>query len=167
MQTPSDRHGAPPMPTAASPLRSFAQDELTHAVLVLLIVACVGLILIDRVVNRLAPVGIPAVGVQTARAHVYPSFQDVPSRVQTNGNPLSVSLRATNTRVDVGYRATRYVFMADPPNEAARTLCDGDSPVCTLTLDGSRRQGGTWTVTLRVYDDTGNFADARTRMRVT
>ena len=86
--------------------------------------------------------------------------------MQTNGNPLSVTLRATNTRVDVGYRATRYVFTADPPNEAARTLCDGDNPVCTLTLDGSRRQGGTWTVTLRVYDDTGNFAEARTRLRV-
>ncbi len=163
MQTTPDRHIGP----SSSPLRSFAQDELTRAVLVLLIVACVGMILLDRVVNRLAPEGIPAAGVQTTLAHVYPAFQDVPSRVQTNGKPLSVTLRATNTRVDVGYSATRYVFFVDPPNEAPRTLCDGNNPICSLALDGSRRQGGTWTVTVRVYDNTGSFAETRTRVRVT
>jgi len=148
-------------------LRSIAQDELTRAVLVLLIVACVGLIVLDRVVNRLAPEGLPAAGIQATLAHVHPAFQDAPSRVQTNGNPLSVTLRATNTRVDVGYSATRFVFLVDPPNEAGRTLCDGENPLCPLALDGSRRQGGRWTVTLRVYDNTGSFAETRTRLRVT
>lgn len=167
MQTPADRHPAPYARPVASPLRAFAQDELTRAVLVLLIAACLGLIALDRVVSRLAPEGIPAAGVQTALAHVHPAFQDVPSRVQTNGKPLSVTLRATNTRVDVGYRATRYVFSVDPPNEGSRTLCDGEEPICALALDGSRRQGGTWTVTLRVYDNTGGFAETRTRLRVT
>lgn len=167
MQTTPDHYGGPFAPLAASRLRSFAQDEMTHAVLVLLIVMCVGLIFVDRVVNRLAPEGLPAAGIQTTLAHVYPAFQDVPSRVQTNGKPLSVTLRATDTRVDVGYSATRYVFIVDPPNEATRTLCDGANPICSLALDGSRRQGGTWTVTLRVYDNTGNFAETRTRVRVT
>lgn len=166
MQAPPDRHAAPFSPSMASPLRSFAQDELTRAVLVLLIVACLGLIVLDRVVNRLTPEGIPAGG-QTSRAHVHPAFQDVPSRVQTNSKPLSITLRATNTGVDIGYSAARYIFMVDPPNEGARTLCDGDNPICTLALDGSRRQGGTWTVTLRVYDNTGSFAETRTRVRVT
>jgi hypothetical protein len=166
VQTPPDSHGAP-FTLAASPLRSFAQDELTRAVLVLLIVACVGLIVLDRVVNRLAPDGLPAAGIQTAVSHVYPAFQDVPSRVQTNGKPLDVMLRGTTTRVDVGYSATRYVFVVDPPNAAPRTLCDGATPICALDLDGSRRQDGTWTVTLRVYDNTGAFAETRTRVRVT
>jgi hypothetical protein len=167
VQNPPNRHGAPLTLTVASPLRSFAQDELTRAVLVLLIVACVGLILLDRIVNRLAPEGLPAAGIQTTLAHVHPSFRDVPSRVQTNGKPLSITLRATDSRVDVGYSATRYVFVADPPNEAALTLCDGETPICALVLDGSRRQDGTWTVTLRVYDNTGSFAETRTRLRVT
>jgi hypothetical protein len=167
MQTPPDRHGPPFTMATAPPLRSFAQDELTRAVLILLIVACIGLIVLDRVVNRLAPDGLPAAGAQTTLAHVYPAFQDVPSSVQTNGKPLSVTLRGTNTRVDVGYSATRYVFVVDPPNDVPQTLCDGANPVCTLALDGSRRQGGTWTVTLRVYDNTGTFAETRTRVRVT
>ena len=167
MQTPSDRHSAHSFSAGASPLRAFAQDELTRTVLVLLIVACLGLILLDRVVNRLAPENIPAAVTQTTPAHVYPAFQDVPSRVQTNGNPLSITLRATDTRVDVGYSAARYVFTVNPPNEGARTLCDSPDPTCPLALDGSRRQGGTWTVTLRVYDSTGTFAETRTRLRVT
>ena len=167
MQTPPDRHGAPFTPSAASPLRSFAQDELTRAVLVLLIVACVGLIAPRPCRQSPRTGGPPGGGAPDNAAHVYPAFQDVPSSVQTNGKPLSVTLRATNTRVDVGYSATRYVFVVDPPNEAARTLCDGATPICTLDLDGSRRQGGTWTVTLRVYDNTGTFAETRTRLRVT
>lgn len=166
MQTPPDRHGALSTLTVSPALRAFAQDDLTRAVLVLMIVAGLGLIVLDRVVSRLVPDGFPAAGTQTTLAHVYPAFQDVPSRVQTNGKPLSVTLRATNTRVDVGYRATRYVFLVNPPNEQSRTLCDGENPICTLALDGSRRQGGTWTVTLRVYDDTGGSAEIRTRLRV-
>lgn len=164
MQHPPDHYGAPPG-LALPPVRTFAQDELARTVLVLLIVACVGLLVLDRVVHRLTPVGLPAAGA-TVRAHVYPAFQDVPSRVQTNGKPLTITLRATNTRVDVGYRAARYLFIVNPPNAEARTLCDGESPMCTLPLDGSRREGGTWTVTVRVYDNTGNFAETRTRVRV-
>lgn len=166
MQTPP----APPTPSVpylASASRSFAQDELTRAVLVLLIVTFLGMIALDRVVNRLAPEGIAAVGVQTSAAHVYPAFQDFPSRVQTNDRPLMVTLRATNTRADVGYTASRFIFFVDPPNEASQTLCDGGSPFCSLPLDGSRRQRGTWTITLRVYDNTGYFAETRTRLRVT
>src|SRR4051812_21525238 len=97
--------GPPSMPPATAlpaPFRTFAQDDLTRAVLVLLIVTCIGLIVVDRVVNRLAPDGIPAAGITATAAHVHPAFEDVPSRVQTNG-PLMVTLRATNTRVDVGY----------------------------------------------------------------
>jgi hypothetical protein len=170
VQTPPNRYGPPPgAPTLTppSPFRSVAQDDLTRAVLVLLIVTCVGLIVVDRVVNRLAPDGIPASGIASTAAHVHPVFEDIPSRVQTNGKPLMVTLRATNTRVDIGYTASRYIFLVDPPNEPSLTLCDGDSPICSLPLDGSPRQRGTWTVTLRIYDNEGNIADTRTRLRVT
>jgi hypothetical protein len=170
VQTPPIPEGPPPgAPVLApsSPFRSFAQDDLTRAVLVLLIVTCFGLIVVDRVVNRLAPDGIPAAGITATAAHVHPAFQDVPSRVQTNGKPLMLTLRATNTRVDVGYTASRYIFLVDPPNEPPLTLCDGESPICSLPLAGSPRQRGTWTVTLRVYDNDGNIADTRTRVRVT
>lgn len=167
MHPPTDRRAAAYTPPLSSALRAFAQDELTRAVLVLLILACLGLIVLDRVVSDLAPEDATAAGIQTTRAHVYPAFQDVPSRVQTNGKPLNVMLRATNSRVDVGYTATRYVFVVKPPNEESRTLCDGENPICTLALDGSRREGGTWAVTLRVYDNTSNFAETRTRLRVT
>lgn len=138
-----------------------------HATLVLLIAAFLCLIVLDRVVTRLAPDGIPAAGITTPVAHVFPAFQDIPSRVQTNGKPLTVTLRATNTRIEVGYAPTRYVFLVDPPNEPPTTLCDTNVPVCALPLDGSRRQAGTWIVTLRVYDNTGGSAETRTRVRVT
>jgi hypothetical protein len=168
VQTPPTPDGPPGVPVATwpSPLRSFAQDDLTRAVLVLLIATCLGLIVVDRMVNRLAPDGIPASGITATAAHVHPAFQDVPSRVQTNGKPLMVTLRATNTRVDVGYTVSRYIFLVDPPNEPPLTLCDGQSPICSLPLDGSPRQRGTWTVTLRAYDNDGNIAETRTRVRV-
>lgn len=170
MQPPPPSQGPPPgTPAVAlpSPLRTFAQDDLTRAVLVLLIVTCVGLIIVDRVVNHIAPEGIPASGIASTAAHVHPTFQDIPSRVQTNGKPLMIALRATNSRIDAGYTAARYTFLVDPPNAESLTLCDGESPICSLPLDGSPRQRGTWTITLRIYDNTGNFADTRKRMRVT
>lgn len=171
MQTPQRDPDARmnPTPALALPpmLRAFATDELTRAALVLLIAAFVGLVALDRVVIRLAPDGIPAAGIATPVAHVFPAFQDVPSRVQTNGKPLTVTLRATDTRIEVGYTPTRYVFLVDPPNEPSLTLCDTDTPTCALRLDGSRRQAGTWIVTLRVYDNTGGSAETRTRLRVT
>lgn len=156
-------------PTLAVPLalRSFATDELTWAILVLLIVAFIGLVALDRVVMRLAPDGVPAAGIATPVAHIFPAFQDTPSRVQTNGKPLTVTLRATGTRIEVGYTPTRYLFTADPPNEPSTTLCDTNEPTCVLPLDGSRRQAGNWTVTVRVFDNTGSSAETRTRLRVT
>lgn len=171
MQTPQREPAAPLNRTAAltlpPPLRSFATDELTRAALVLLIVAFVGLLILDRVVTRLAPDGIPAAGIATPVAHIFPAFQDTPSRVQTNGKPLTVTLRATGTRIEVGYTPARYVFIVNPPNDSSYTLCDTDTPTCALPLDGSRRQAGIWLVTLRVYDDTGGSAETRTRLRVT
>ncbi|HEY8293218.1 MAG TPA: hypothetical protein VIG44_12050 [Thermomicrobiales bacterium] len=171
MQTPQQEPDAPMNRAPALELppsfRAFAADELTRATLVLLIVAFVGLVILDRVVTRLAPDGTPATGIATPVAHVFPAFQDIPSRVQTNGKPLMVTLRATDTRIEVGYTPTRYVFLADPPNEPSRTLCDTDRPICALPLDGSRQQAGTWIVTLRVYDNTGGSAETRTRLRVT
>ena len=148
------------------PLRAFATDELTRAALVLLIAAFIGLLILDRVVTRLAPNGIPAAGIATPVAHVFPAFQDTPSQVQTNGKLLTVTLRATGTRIEVGYTPARYVFVVNPPNDSSYTLCDTDTPTCALPLDGSRRQAGTWIVTLRVYDDTGGSAETRTRLRV-
>lgn len=171
MQTPQRGPDAPlnGMSTLAlpPPLRAIATDELTRAALALLIAAFVGLLILDRVVTRLAPEGIPAAGITTPVAHVFPAFQDVPSHVQTNGKPLMVTLRATGTRIEVGYTPTRYVFLVNPPNDSSFTLCDTNTPICALPLDGSRRQAGTWTVTLRVYDDSGGSAETRTRLRVT
>ena len=107
-----------------------------------------------------------ATGKETVAAHVHPAFQEMPSRVETNSKPLMVTLRATGTRVDAGYTATRFVFTVDPPNDEPRTLCDGAAPTCSLPLDGSRRQAGTWIITVQVYDNTGNSAEIRTRLRV-
>ncbi|GEM_PF-3983182 len=157
----------PPARTLPPSFRALAADELTRAILVLLIAAFVGLIILDGVVTRLAPAGIPAAGIPTPIAHVFPAFQDTPSRVQTNGKPLTVTLRATGTRIEAGYIPTRYVFLVNPPNEPPSTLCDTNVPTCALPLDGSRRQAGTWVVTLRVYDNTGGSAEIRTRLRVT
>ncbi len=167
MQTPHREPDAPWNRALPSALRAFATDELTRAVLVLLIAAFVGLIALDRVVTHLAPDGIPAAGIPTPVAHVFPAFQDTPSRVQTNGKPLTVTLRATRTRIEAGYTPTRYLFLAIPPNDPPFTLCDTDTPTCALPLDGSRRQAGTWIITLRVYDNTGGSAETRTRLRVT
>jgi hypothetical protein len=171
VQTPQREPAAPLNRTDAlalpPSLRAFATDELTRAALVLLIAAFVGLLILDRVVTRLAPDGIPAAGIATPVAHIFPAFQDTPSQVQTNGKPLTVTLRATGTRIEVGYTPTRYVFIVDPPNDSSYTLCDTDTPTCALPLNGSRRQAGTWLVTLRVYDDTGASAETRTRLRVT
>jgi len=136
-----------------SSFRAFVTDELMHAILALLIAAFVGLVILDRVVTRLA--------------HVFPAFQDTPSRVQTNGNPLTVTLRGTGTRIETGYLPIRYVFRVDPPNGPPLTLCDTNTPICALPLDGSRQEAGTWIVTLRVYDNTGGSAETRTRLRVT
>ena len=147
--------------------RAVATDELMHAILVLLIAAFVGLVILDRVVTRLAPDGVPAAGIATTAAHVFPAFQDTPSRVQTNGKPLTITLRGTGTRIEAGYIPTRYVFLADLPNGPPVTLCDTNAPICALPLDGSRQQAGTWVVTLRVYDNTGSSAETRTRLRVT
>ncbi|MDQ2787509.1 MAG: hypothetical protein M3Y58_21180 [Chloroflexota bacterium] len=156
-------------PSRALPpfFRAFATDELLHAIVVLLIAAFVGLVILDRVVTRLAPDGRPAAGIATPVAHVFPAFQGTPSRVQTNGKPLTVTLRGTGTRIEAGYTPTRYVFLADPPNGPPLTLCDTNTPTCALPLDGSRQQAGTWIVTLRVYDNTGGSAETRTRLRVT
>ncbi len=171
MQTPQRGPDAPinRTPALALPpaLRTFATDELTWAIFVLLIVAFIGLVALDRVVMRLAPDGVPAAGIVTPVAHIFPAFQDTPSRVQTNGKPLTVTLRATGTRIEVGYTPTRYLFTVDPPNEPSMTLCDTHEPTCVLPLDGSRRQAGNWTVTVRVFDNTGSSAETRTRLRVT
>lgn len=156
-----------PPQALSSSLRSFAQDELTRVVLILGIVIVIGLIVLAQIVSDLAPAGVPASGVAEAVAHVYPDFQDTPSRVQMNGKPLTVTLRATGTRVDVGYNATHYLFTVDPPNDPPMTLCDSDAPTCPLALDGTRRQAGTWIITVRVYDNTGASATTRTRLRVT
>ncbi|MHB8648204.1 MAG: hypothetical protein ACYDAR_20685 [Thermomicrobiales bacterium] len=170
MQTP---HRGPTAPLLRQPLtlppsvRALATDELMRAMLILLIAAFAGLIVLDRIVTHFAPEGIPAAGIPTPVAHVFPAFQDIPSRVQTNGKPLTVTLRATGTRIEVGYTPTRYLFLVNPPNEPPTTLCDTNVPTCALPLDGSRRQAGTWIVTLRVYDNTGGSAEIRTRLRVT
>ncbi len=140
---------------------------MTRGILALIIVTFVGLIVLDRLVSHLAPDNRPAAGVPVVVAHVHPAFEDVPSRIQTNGNALTITLRATATRTDVGYTPTRFLFLVDPPNAPSFTLCDGEVPTCALPFDGSRLQGGNWTVTLRVYDNTGNSADTRTRLRVT
>jgi len=171
VQTPQRAPDAPlnRAPALALPnaVRAFATDELVWAILALLIAAFVGLVALDRVVTRLAPDGRPAAGIATSVAHVFPAFEDVPSRVQTNGKPLTVTLRATGTRIEAGYTPTRYLFTANPPNEPPMTLCDTDVPTCALPLDGSRRQAGNWVITLRVYDNTGGSAETRTRLRVT
>lgn len=148
-------------------LRALAADELTRVFLVFLLVAFMGLIILDGIVARLAPDGLPAAGIPTPVTHVFPAFQDIPSRVQTNGKPLTVTLRATGTRIERGYTPTRYIFRVTPPNEPPSTLCDTNIPTCALPLDGSRRQAGTWIVTLQVYDNTGGSAETRTRLRVT
>ncbi len=156
-----------PVRTVRSSFRAFATDELMHAILGLLIAAFVGLVILDRVVTRLAPDGVPAAGIATPVAHVFPAFQDTPSRVQTNGKPLTVTLRGTGTRIETGYLPIRYVFRVNPPNGPPLTLCDTNAPICALPLDGSRQEAGTWIVTLRVYDNTGGSAETRTRLRVT
>ncbi len=148
-------------------VRAFATDELTWAILVLLIAAFVGLVALDRIVTRLAPGNRPVAGIATPVAHLFPAFQDTPSSVKTDGKPLMVTLRATGTRIEAGYTPTRYLFTVDPPNELPMTLCDTDVPICALPLDGSRRQAGNWIVTVRVFDNTGGSAATRTRLRVT
>jgi hypothetical protein len=157
----------PPRHHTPNLLRSFVQDELTIAVAVLVIVAIAGAMTLGTIVRGLVPADLAATGRQAVTAHVHPAFQEMPSRVETNGKPLMVTLRATGTRVDAGYTATRFVFIADPPNDPTRTLCDGAAPTCALALDGSRRQAGTWVITVRVYDNTGTPAEIRTRLRVT
>jgi hypothetical protein len=152
---------------AGTILRSFIQDELTIAVAVLIILAIAGAMLLGSIVRDLVPANLAATGREVTTAHVHPAFQDMPSRVETNSKPLMVTLRATGTRVDAGYTATRFVFTVDPPNDASRTLCDGAAPTCALPLDGSRRQAGTWIITVQVYDNTGTSAEIRTRLRVT
>lgn len=156
----------PPVFTLPPPLRAFTRDDLTRALLILMAVSVVGLIVLNGVVAHLAPLGVPAAGLPSTAAHVYPAFADVPSRVQTNGNPLTVTLRGTQTRADPGFSATRYLFLADPPNDPPMTLCDGEASVCQLLLGGAARQSGTWIITLRVYDNAGGMAETRTRLRV-
>lgn len=156
----------PAQSRAATLLRSFIQDELTIAVSVLVIVTIAGAMILGSIVRDLVPAALAATGKDTVAAHVHPAFQEMPSRVETNSKPLMVTLRATGTRVDAGYTATRFVFTVDPPNDASRTLCDGAAPTCPLPLDGSRRQAGTWIITVEVYDNTGNSAEIRTRLRV-
>ena len=152
---------------AATMLRAFIQDELTITVAVLVIVAIAGAMILGTVVRDLVPADLAATGKEVTAAHVHPAFQDMPSRVETNSKPLMVTLRATGTRVDAGYSAARFIFTVDPPNDAPRTLCDGATPTCQLSLDGSRRQAGTWIIIVQVYDNTGTPAEIRTRLRVT
>lgn len=167
--TPDQTGAAAPAPTLGLPpaFRAFALDELTRAVLVLLIVSALAIIVLTGIVRTLIPAGLPAVGAPPPAAHAHPSFVDTPSRAQTNGKGLNLTLHATGTTVDVGYRATRYVFTVDPPNDPPFTLCDGATPLCPLPLDGSRRQAGTWVIHLEVFDNTGASAETRTRLRVT
>ncbi len=163
---PPPRHNSSGTLALPPPLRAFMQDELMRTLLVLVVIVIIGLIVLARMVTNLTPPGIPAAGLPNA-AHVAPALQDTPSRVQMNGALLIVTLRATSTRVDAGYQVTRYVFIATPPNDPPYTLCDGQDTTCALALDGTRRQAGTWIITLRAYDNTGGFAETRTRMRVT
>lgn len=166
-QPPSTAWTTLPPQRGGAALRAFALDPMARAVAALLVVALLGALILGSIVGRLVPADLPATGKQVPIAHVRPAFQDTPARVDTNGNPLKVVLRATATRVDAGYTATRFVFVVDPPNDARYTLCDGAAPVCTLALDGTRLQNGTWIVTVQAYDNTGASAAARTRVRVT
>jgi hypothetical protein len=151
---------------AATILRAFIRDELTIATVVLIIVTIAGAMILGSIVRNLVPANLAATGKQVVTAHVHPALQDMPSRVETNGKPLMVTIRATGTRVDPGYTAARFVFMVDPPNDAPITLCDGGAPTCSISLDGSRRQAGTWVITVQVYDNTGTSDEIRTRLRV-
>lgn len=157
----------PPPHGGGGTLRAFALDPMTRAVAALLVIALLGALFLGSIVGQLVPAALPATGASSPVAHVRPAFQDTPARVDTNGNPLKVVLRATGTRVDPGYTAARFVFMVDPPNATRYTLCDSAAPTCTLALDGTRLQNGTWVVTVQVYDNTGAAAEARTRLRVT
>jgi hypothetical protein len=147
-------------------LRAFIQDELTISVTVLIIITIAGAMILGSIVRDLVPANLATTGRETLAAHVHPAFQEMPSRVETNGKPLIVTLRATATRADAGYTATRYVFTAAPPNDPPFTLCDSATPTCSLPLDGSRRQAGTWVITVQVYDNTGTPAEIHTRLRV-
>lgn len=149
------------------PLRAFLTDGLVRAGTVLIIVTLLGAMAAGRIAGRFAPPDAPATGVIAPAAHVYPVFSGVPTKVETNSKPLTITLRATGTRYDAGHSIARFVYAARPPNDNPFTLCDSNfDPNCPLMLTGSRRQAGTWVLSLTVYDDNGVPATTETRMRV-
>ncbi len=160
---PTPPHASVSRPRRPSPL----SDGLLQASAILAVLTLLGAFVVGRIVGNLAPDDVPATGMQTPTAHVVPVFGSVPSRVETGGVPLTVTLRATGTRIEDGHRISRFVFAARPPNDEPTVLCDSPTEgTCALRLDGSRRQSGTWILTLTTYDDTGAAASVETRMRV-
>lgn len=154
-------------PTATAALADLSRRALIRALVVLLIVACVGAVIVGIIAAGLTPADTSADGGRSPAANITPELTRVPSRVETNGAPLDVTVHAGTARIDPGSRVTRYIVTAQPPNGAPLALCDSPTETdCMLHLDGSPSQRGIWVFTLAVYDETGAVAQVRERMRV-
>jgi len=158
---------APPPPT------SLLRDELVRATVLLIGAACVGAVIVGIIAARLTPDGFLANGGRIAAGPYIPALSHVPSRVETNGAPLTVTVHVGPARDSLGSpplgsSPIRYRVTATPPNAAAIPLCESMAETdCLLRLDGSTRQRGLWVFTLTAVSDDGVISETRARMRVT
>lgn len=144
-----------------------------RATVLLFSIACVGAIILGIVAVRLTPDGILADGGRVAAGPYVPALSHVPSRVETNGSPLTVTVHIGPARDSlgsppIGSAPIRYRVTAQPPNGAAIPLCERTAEDdCLLHLDGSAPQRGVWVFTLTASGDSGVISETRARMRVT
>lgn len=157
---------SPPAPRPSLP-PWLLRDDLVRAGILLAVLALVAAVGVGVMAGRLTPADVPVGAGRLGNAALVPTFVRIPSRVETNGKPLSVTLQAGVARAAPVQSPVRYVFIATPPNDAPVTLCDGPAAECLLPLDGSPRGRGTWLLVLRVSDSTGGYAETQARVRVT
>ncbi len=158
---------------APPPSVGLLRDELVRATALLIGTACIGAVIVGIVAARLTPGGVLANGGRVAPGPYVPALSHVPSRVETNGAPLNVTVHIGPARDSLGNpplgsAPLRYRVTATPPNATAIPLCESMAETdCVLHLDGSTRQRGLWVFTLTASGDDGVISETRARMRVT
>ena len=157
-----------PRPFAAPDNDRLLQGAFIRVVLLLIVSACLGAVVAGIVAAQLTPADAPVNGGRLPATRGIPTLTRVPSRVETNGASLTVTVHASALYEDLDHRITRYRVTVQPPNATPVTLCESPTEAdCALSLNGTPAQRGIWIFTLITADASGATAEKRERMRVT